>query len=78
MVWFFEHGGRSLEIETRYDGATGEYLLVRREAAGGPHVERFADVITFRQRLETLEAQLEAEGWVSRGPLILRDGWKIG
>ena len=27
MIWFFERGSETLELETRYDNETSEYVL---------------------------------------------------
>jgi hypothetical protein len=80
MIWMFERGGESLRLETRYDNATSEFVLIRHQLTGEPQVERFRDEMAFGQRLEVLEKQLTTEHWNLQqgGPVVLRDGWKIG
>lgn len=75
MVWFFERNDESLRLETSYDKATQEYLLVVVQPDGSPQIERFSDAISFRTRLEALEKQLATDRWRPRGPTVLRDGW---
>ena len=43
MVWFFERGGGVLELVTRYDNETAEYVLELRPAGATPTIERFRD-----------------------------------
>ena len=80
MIWMFERGGESLRLETRYDNATAEFVLIKHQLTGDPQVERFRDELAFGQRLEVLEKQLTDERWTLQqgGPVVLRDGWKIG
>ena len=78
MVWLFERNSESLHLETRYDSDTAEFVLVMHRPNGGPQIERFKNVVTFRERLEVLETQLEADRWTQHGPTFLRDGWKVG
>ena len=77
MVWFFERNRESLRLETRYDNDTAEFLLVTHSPDGREQTERFTDAMTFRQRLEALERQLEADHWTQHGPVFLHDGWKL-
>jgi len=80
MIWMFERGKESLRLETRYDNATSEFVLIRHQLDGDPQVERFKNETVFRQRLEFLEKQLANDHWTLQdgGPVVLRDGWKIG
>ena len=80
MIWMFERGEESLRLETRYDNATAEFVLIRHQLTGDPHVERFATEEAFRRRLDIVEKQLADEHWTSQegGPILLNDGWKIG
>lgn len=76
MVWFFERSAQVLELETRYDNVTAEYVFELR----GPHVasetERFTDAEAFRTRLIALERILSGQRWRRNGPpVILPDGW---
>ena len=78
MLWIFERGDESVHLETRYDNQTAGYVLIIHRADGTQQIERFQDMLTFRNRLDELEKQLEAEHWHATGsPVLLRDGWKI-
>jgi hypothetical protein len=77
MVWFFERGDESFRLETRYDNDTTEFLLVLHRPNGTQQSERFADAMSFQQRLEALERQLGEEHWTQHGPGFLHDGWKL-
>jgi hypothetical protein len=76
MLWIFERGEESLRLETHYDSATGEFVLIMR-GPNGQQISRFSDTVTFRERLEVLETQLAADRWTQQGPVLLHDGWKI-
>jgi hypothetical protein len=78
MLWIYERADQTLRIETRFDNTSEEYLLIVRSPDGTEQAERFADSVSFKLRLESLEQQLGAEEWQSRGVRMLRDGWKIG
>ena len=76
MVWFFERRAQVLELETRYDNATSEYVLELRVPDGPPQFERFTGAAAFRARLVALEVSLSGQHWQAKGPpLILSDGW---
>lgn len=77
MIWFFDRDGQSVRLETQYEADTGEFVLIMHMQNGGPQVQRFTDVVSFRERLEVLETQLVADRWTQRGPLPLHDGWKL-
>jgi hypothetical protein len=76
MVWFFERADEVLELETRYDNATSEYVLEQRRPGAPAEVERFKDAATFRQRLQAIETSLDGQRWEQRStPAILSHGW---
>ena len=78
MIWLFERAEETLEVETHYEAATGEYLLTVKRPDGSQQTERFLHVATFRDRLERLETMLDREKWVPNGaPSPLHDGWKL-
>lgn len=76
MLWFFDRNDQHLRLETRYDNATSEYVLIVRWADGHEDTERFTDREAYRQRLVALESRLETDRWVRHGPpIIVPDGW---
>ena len=76
MVWFFERSAKVLELETRYDNETFEYVLELRAPDVAPQIERFADAAVFRTRLIALEGTLSGQRWQRNGsPIVLPDGW---
>ena len=76
MVWFFERSAKVIELETRYDNETSEYVLELRAPGVAPKIERFTDASAFRTRLIALEDGLSGEHWQRNGPpVILPDGW---
>jgi hypothetical protein len=76
MLWFFDRGAEVLEIETRYDNDTCEYVLELRAPVDPPTVERFTDAVTFQTRLLAIEQGLSGQRWRRSGPpVVLPDGW---
>jgi hypothetical protein len=76
MLWFFDRGAEVLEIETRYDNDTSEYVLEVRAPIDAPTTERFTDAITFQSRLLEIEQGLSGQRWRRSGPpVMLPDGW---
>jgi len=76
MLWFFDRGSELLELETRYDNATYEYVVEVRAPTVPPKSERFGDADTFQKRLVEIEQGLGGQRWRRSGPpLILPDGW---
>jgi hypothetical protein len=76
MMWFFERGNERLEIKTRYDNETSEYVLEVVEPGEARPVERFLDAKSFRIRLLEVERELDHMQWRANGsPRILADGW---
>jgi len=77
MLWIYERSNQTLRIETRYDNATKEYVLITRRVDGTEQVERFLDGPSFQARLASLERQLDAEQWQNRSVTALHDGWRL-
>lgn len=77
MVWLFERDEHAVRIETRYDEAAAQYLLIQDRREGAPRVESFTDADLFRARLQELEDEFVAGQWKRTGPFLLRDGWKL-
>jgi hypothetical protein len=76
MVWFFERDNEQLQVETRYDNATLEYVVVVRRREQQDEVNRFRDSESMRMRLDQLTHELEADDWLTSGPpVFLPDGW---
>ncbi len=76
MIWFFERDDESLKVETQYDDATSEFVVVVRQPDGDQRTERFADIGAFRTWIEAFDRKLAFEQWTARnGPIILPYGW---
>ena len=67
MIWFWSRAKDRLQLETRFDTDTSEYLLTIRYPDGRQEFERFRDEMSFRNRLASLERQLESDHWVQSG-----------
>ena len=77
-IWIFDRGPEeTLRLETRYDNDTAEFVLIIHGMSGGIQAERFKNGVSFQERLEILETQLEAAHWRQQGPVFLHDGWKL-
>jgi hypothetical protein len=77
MLWIYERSNQTLQVETRFDSAKNEYVLIVRPLDGTEQVERFPDAMSFQSRLNALERQLEADHWQNRSAIALQDGWKL-
>jgi hypothetical protein len=79
MLWFYERDTQSIELETSYDQATREYVVLVRHPGGREEAERFADPESCRLWLVAFESRLENEQFVRRGPpVFLPYGWPRG
>jgi hypothetical protein len=52
-----------------------EYVIVLQPPDGVGHQDRFQTAVAFHRRLLALEAQLEAERWRAKSPVVLPEGW---
>jgi hypothetical protein len=76
MVWLWARGQESLQLETRYDTDSAEFVMTLMWPDNRVQVERFTDLAAFRARLVEMEQKLKAERWKNAGPpVILADGW---
>jgi|tagenome__1003787_1003787.scaffolds.fasta_scaffold20655048_3 hypothetical protein len=76
MMWFFEQASKVLELETRYDNETLEYVLELRPPDAAPTLERFSTNEAFRTRLADIEQRLASDQWRQVGPPhVLPEGW---
>ena len=73
----YERSNQTLQVETRFDSGTREYVLIIRGLDRTEQVERFPDATGFRNRLADLERQLDAEHWQNRSATALPDAWKL-
>ena len=49
MLWFFDREDEVIELETRYDNETLEYVLEMRALGAAFATERFADAATISE-----------------------------
>ena len=78
MLWIYQRGVEDLRIETSFDNATHEYLLVVFRGSDKTTSERFKDAAAFQLRLEALESDMANGNWRRLGdPIILPNGWKV-
>jgi len=76
MIWFWMRGDEKMQVETRFDNNTSEFVIVTRHPDGHEDFERFPDLVSFRKRLHSLERKYETDKWAqSRGPEIVPDGF---
>jgi hypothetical protein len=77
VIWFFEKNGQAVRLETRFDNASQEYVIVIDWADRPSETERFGDYGRFHSRIVALEQRLTLEKWTQDGsPTILSDGWR--
>ena len=78
MIWLYQRDDEVLQLETRFDNETNEFVLVQHQPDGTQVTERFPTENEFRLRLTALSAALNEQQWLQKGPpLLLNDGWKI-
>jgi hypothetical protein len=75
MLWFFTRRNQALQLETRYDNTTAEYVGIIRHADGHEEVQRFKDLGTYGVWLGMFERRLLRDRWSRGGVAILADGW---
>jgi hypothetical protein len=76
MLWFFERSDKQIEVETRFDNKTLEYVVIVRRPDEEEKASRFKDSESLRLGLAELTQELEADDWLTSGPpVILPDGW---
>ena len=65
-----------MQLETRYDNDTLEYVGTLIYPDGHRDTRRFATAEAFTEWLTRVEGRLAADRWTADGaPLILSDGW---
>jgi len=77
MLWIYERNNQTLQVETRFDAANKEYVLIIRSREGTEQIERFPDAPSFQSRITSLERQLEAEHWETQSAVAMHDGWGL-
>lgn len=76
MLWFYTREHDSLQLETRYDNETLEYVGILTYPDGHQDIRRFRTATSFRTWLVSLEHDLTAQQWTPDGaPHLLPDGW---
>jgi hypothetical protein len=78
MVWLFERSDESLNLETRFDNDTAEFVAIIRYPDGHERTERFTEADEFRSWLVEFERNLETQHWMRQGgggPVFLPNGW---
>jgi hypothetical protein len=75
MVWFFARCDQTLQIETRYDNDTSEYVGIIRHPDGHQEVQRFTDPQAYGDWLGACERGLLSDRWKRDGVEILLNGW---
>ena len=79
MLWFYRRDEDLITVETRFDEATSEYVLIMQTADHDQTIERFKDLRAFQDRLVRAEEQLAQDRWKQAGaPVFLLDGWPRG
>jgi hypothetical protein len=77
MIWFYERGGETLKIETRYNNARAVYELIWHHPDGTSTIEAFTSEALFLQRSQAVETSLSSDAWHLAGaPSFMADGWK--
>ncbi len=76
MLWFFDRDNEKVEVETRFDNNTLDYVLVIRWPDGRQEIERFANTESFSARVIGLSEELKSMNWRNTGsPIVLPEGW---
>ena len=76
MLWFYTRDRESIQLETRYDNDTLEYVGILTHTDGHQETKRFTTSDAFAAWLKAIERNLTAEQWTPDGPPhVLPDGW---
>jgi hypothetical protein len=76
MLWFYRRDAELITLETRFDDATSEYVLITQSDDHKRSEERFKDLVAFKDRLLAAEQELARERFRQAGPpVLLLDGW---
>lgn len=76
MLWFYIRNRDSLQIETRYNNETQEYVGILIYPDGRRETKCFRALDEYRTWLIEVERELATERWIPAGaPQILPDGW---
>jgi hypothetical protein len=76
MLWFFERRREALQLETRFDNGSAEFVVIVRYPDGREQTERFSEAEACRTWLAMFERDLERQEWARKGgPVLLPDGW---
>jgi hypothetical protein len=77
MVWFFGRGSEKVQVQTRFDNVSREYVLEVAWSDGRIETERFHELAAFEARTKAVEQQLKSDSWVQiGGPDIVPEGWR--
>ena len=76
MLWFFDRDDEQVEVETRFDNNTLDYVLIIRWPDSREETERYADSESFSARVIALSEELKSMNWRNTGsPIVLPEGW---
>jgi hypothetical protein len=76
MLWFFDRDDEALQLETRFDNETSEFVATVNYPDGSQRVERFQSIEDFGEWLRAFDRTLREQHWDGRsGPVILPYGW---
>lgn len=62
MVWFWMRGGESLQLETRYDNETSEFVVTVNSPDGHNRTERYKDIEAFPRAPDLARTATRSEG----------------
>ena len=71
MIWFWSRDDGSIQVETRYDNDTFEFVIALQHPDGRQESQRFQDIREFGRRVVELEQWLEADRWKQSGTPVL-------
>jgi hypothetical protein len=76
MIWLYERDDKALQVETRVDQNTGEYVGILIWPDGRRETQRSPDAGSFREWLRRVQDELQRSCWALAGPPTLpAGGW---
>jgi hypothetical protein len=77
VIWFFQRAGAEMQVVTRFDQSSGDYIVEVAWPDRDKTIERYAEYEAFNRRVQRLHTELLESRWLQNGtPALISDGWR--